>query len=131
MDLNLPGGHFEQLDWPLSDHNPAPHVTQADAVVDLGLGLTVPAAQRVHGARPVADHEPGLQTSIHSAFDLDPDGDDMPSRHSRQSFKLVEPGTELYVPAGHDSQIDTEATLLLHVPAGQTVHELCPLRVEY
>ena len=85
----------------------------------------------MHGDRPVADQDPGLQTETQSDFDLDPDGDDMLSGHSTQSFKLVEPGTELYVPAGHDSQMDTEATLLLHVPAGQTVHELCPLRVEY
>jgi len=87
----------------------------------------------VHGDRPVADQDPGLQTETQSDFDLDPDGDDMPFGHSRQSFKLVEPGTELYVPAGHDSQIEANCapTLLLHVPAGQTVHELCPLRVEY
>ena len=87
----------------------------------------------MHGDRPVADQDPGLQTETQSDFDLDPDGDDMPFGHSTQSFKLVEPGTELYVPAGHDSQIEANCapTLLLHVPAGQTVHELCPLRVEY
>ena len=132
MDLNLPGGHFVQLDWPLSDHNPAPHVTQADAVVDLGLGLTVPAAQRVHGARPVADQDPALQTSTQSEFDLDPDGDDMLLGHSMQSFKFVDPGIELYVPAGHDSQEEAclAATLLLQVPAGQTVHSPCPPFVE-
>ena len=132
MDLNLPGGHFVQLDWPLSDHNPAPHVTQADAVVDLGLGLTVPAAQRVHGARPVADQDPALQTSIQSDFDLDPDGDDMLLGHSRQSFKSVDPGVGLYVPAGHDSQEEAclAPTLLLQVPAGQAAHALCPWFVE-
>jgi hypothetical protein len=132
MDLNLPGGHFVQLDCPLSDHNPAPHVTQADAVVDLGLGLTVPAAQRVHGARPVADQDPALQTSTQSSFDLDPDGDDMLLGHSMQSFKFVDPGVGLYVPAGHDSQEEAclAPTLLLQVPAGQTAHALCPWFVE-
>ena len=96
------------------------------------LGLAVPAAQRVHGARPVADHEPGLQTLTHSAFDLDPDGDDMPLGHSRQSFKLVDPGIELYVPAGQDSQEEAclAPTALLQVPAGQIAHALCPSFVE-
>ena len=132
MDLNLPGGHFVQLDWPLSDHKPAPHVAQADAVVDLGLGLTVPAAQRVHGARPVEDQDPGLQTSTQSEFDLDPDGDDMPFGHSTQSFKFVDPGIGLYVPAGHDSQEEAclAPTLLLQVPAGQAAHARCPSFVE-
>jgi hypothetical protein len=132
MDLNLPGGHFVQLDWPLSDHKPAPHVAQADAVVDLGLGLTVPAAQRVHGARPVEDQDPALQTSTQSEFDLDPDGDDMSFGHSTQSFKFVDPGIGLYVPAGHDSQEEAclAPTLLLQVPAGQAAHARCPSFVE-
>jgi hypothetical protein len=130
MDLNLPGGHLAQLACPSPDQRPAPQFTHADAVVDLSLGLTVPAAQVVHGARPVADHDPGLQWDAHSDFDLDPGGEDMPSGHSRQSFKLDDPGIGLYVPAGHDSQVEESPILLLHVPAGQAAHAPCPVRVE-
>ena len=86
----------------------------------------------MHGARPVADQDPGLQMETQSDFDLDDDGEDMPFGHSWQSFKLVDPGIALYVPAGHDSQVEAywAPTLLLQVPAGQTAHELCPVRIE-
>ena len=131
MDLNLPGGHFEQLACPSSDHKPGPQFTHADAVVDLLLGFTVPAAQAVQGARPVADHDPGLQWDVHSDFDVDPGGEDMPSWHSRQSFKL-NPVAGLYVPAEHTWQLeaDWEPTVLLLVPAGQAAQALCPVRAE-
>ena len=104
----------------------------ADAVVDATLGFTVPAAHALHGARPVADQDPGLQTETQSVFDVDPDGEDMPFGHSRQSFKLVDPGIGLYVPEGHVSQAEAtwEPTLLLQVPAGQAEHVPCPLEVE-
>ena len=102
------------------------------AEFDRALLLAVPAAQRVHGARPVADQDPALQISTQSDFDLDPDGDDMLLGHSRQSFKSVDPGVGLYVPAGHDSQEEAclAPTLLLQVPAGQAAHALCPWFVE-
>ncbi len=132
IDLKRPGGHFEQIACPFSDHVPGPHVTHADAVVDPLLAFTVPAAHALHGARPVADQDPGLQTETQSASDLDPDGEDMPFGHWRQSFKLVDPGIGLYVPEGHDSQADTtwEPTLLLQVPAGQAEQVPCPLELE-
>jgi len=120
-------------DWPEScATKPTLHITQAEAEVAFAAGLAVPAAQSVQGARPVADHDPGLQWETHSVFDLDPDGEDMPSGHSMQSFKLDDPGKGLYVPAGHDSQEEApwEPMLLLQVPAGQAAHAPCPVRAE-
>jgi len=84
MDLYLPGGHFVQLAWPSSDQEPAPHRTHADALVDLVFGFAVPAAQAVHGARPVADQDPCRHTEIQSDSDVDWGGEDWPFGHSRQ-----------------------------------------------
>ncbi len=120
-------------DWPeRGATKPTLQIAQADAELALVLGFAVPAAQAVQGARPVADHDPGLQRDAHSDCNLDAGGEDMPPGHSRQSFILDDPDIGLYVPAGHALQAEAswDPTLLLQVPAGQAAHALCPARVE-
>ena len=83
MHLDSPG---------LCETKPALQLSQADSELALRMALAVPAAHTVQGDRPVADQDPGLQTETQSDFDVDPGGEDMSLGHSRQSFKLVDPG---------------------------------------
>ncbi len=70
------------LDSPEScETKPASQGTHADAEVDLRLGLAVPAAQAVHGDRPVEDQDPGLQTEMQSSDFVDWGGEDKSFGH--------------------------------------------------
>ena len=46
-------------------------------------------------------------------------------------MQLVEPVVEVYVPAGHFVQVvdDVAPIALEYVPAGQLVHEPCPVKL--
>jgi hypothetical protein len=90
MDLNLPGGHLVQMAWPSSEDVPAPHGTHADAAVDLVLGFAVPAAQAVHGDRPVEDQDPVRQTEMQSDRDVDWGWEEYSFGHSRQLLTFAE-----------------------------------------
>ena len=97
------------------------------------MGFAVPAAQVVHGARPVVDQDPARQREMQSDLDVDWGGEEYSLGHSRQSFTFTDPAFGLYVPAEHDTHVEAywAPTLLLQVPAGQAVQDFCPLLVEY
>jgi len=80
--LNVPGVHRVHLDSPEScETKPASQGTHAETEVDLRLGLAVPAAQAVHGDRPEADQDPGLQTEMQSSDFVDWGGEDKSFEH--------------------------------------------------